>query len=141
MHSFLYVSRKAISPERDAIEIADLVSISRANNANFGITGALISTKKNFAQLLEGPVGAIDPLISRIVADPRHNGVLILRRSSIRHRRLPLWTMAYSEPFEFVATRIERLLGSASDVQSHHINELEDLIVGFATRDTAKSGF
>lgn len=128
----MYTSRKIIAPPSEVLEIADILAVSRAYNADAGITGGLLNSKRAFAQLLEGPAAAIDALMVRILVDRRHESVQVLRHVAIPRRKLPFWTMAYSGAFGFVEARIAPLVGAGDDIALHQIDELEGLIVEFA---------
>jgi hypothetical protein len=112
--------------------------VSRSYNTDHAITGGLINTKRAFAQLLEGPAAAIDLLMSRILADARHETIRILRHGPISRRRVPIWTMAYSGRFGFVETRVEALVGADRPATQHRIDELADMIVQFAAQEGAR---
>lgn len=134
-HSLLYTSRKLIPPERDALELADIVSVAQTHNAAVGITGGLIDTRRAFAQLLEGPAQAIDELMAKIVADRRHEAVQIVRSVTVTRRKFPFWTMAYSGPFAFVDAHVEPLVDAGCDIAPQKIDQLENLIVQFAIKN------
>jgi hypothetical protein len=113
-------------------EIANILEVSLARNAEVGITGGLINTTYAFAQLLEGPGQAIDDLMQRIEEDWRHANVQILRYDAIMRRRLPDWSMAYSGPSTYVANQIEQLLGKDIEPESRKIDRLINMLVQLA---------
>lgn len=50
-----------------------LVDRARERNTAAGITGLLVLSGTRFLQVLEGPVGFVNELLARIIADKRHS--------------------------------------------------------------------
>ena len=48
---------------------------------------------EHFMQLLEGQDAAVDELLARIVADPRHRDLVVIRRDERLARECPYWSM------------------------------------------------
>ena len=96
--SLLYVSRRTATDD----EVRDIVETSRARNARLQIAGALVASRRQFAQILEGPRAAVDALMDSIRCDRRHAGVEVLVYEDIERRRSPGWTLAYSGAALFV---------------------------------------
>ena len=69
----------------------------RIENARLGITGALLTDRASFAQVIEGPVASIEGMYSRIADDKRHHGVELLQYVATHVRLLPLWPLAFVE--------------------------------------------
>lgn len=59
-------------------EIPRIVAACRTRNALSGITGVLLFTGQDFAQLIEGPPPAVTELWASIRADPRHHDLSVL---------------------------------------------------------------
>jgi hypothetical protein len=78
-YSLLYVSKSLLEPKMAAAEVVNIAVDSAPRNAACGITGALLSTGTYFAQLLEGPREAVEGLMERIDADPRHTRPKVIR--------------------------------------------------------------
>lgn len=131
--SLLYVSRSTIPRERLAMEVANIVAVSRAHNAGAGITGGLVRAGPYFAQLLEGPTDAVKTLMERIDRDPRHTDVSVVRIEASTKRQLPDWSMAYAGESTYVANQIAALLGPGLAADAERINRLNVLIVTFAS--------
>ncbi len=74
-------------------ELADILAVSRRNNARDGVTGALLYASGNVLQALEGPAAAVEATYARVHADPRHRGVLMLYRGTAAERSFPEWAM------------------------------------------------
>lgn len=93
--SVLYVSSatRPFPPE----ELAELLRVSRQKNHGLGVTGMLLHKEGNFMQVLEGDESAVRELFGRIDRDPRHRGVIVLRRTPIEQREFGEWSMAYCD--------------------------------------------
>ncbi len=88
-----YVSRPL--PELAVTEIPRIVTVARANNARDGLTGVLVYTGADFAQLIEGPEPAVAALWARVAADHRHRDISILLDETNHRPWFPDWRMGY----------------------------------------------
>ncbi|MEO6564450.1 MAG: BLUF domain-containing protein [Casimicrobiaceae bacterium] len=88
-----YVSRP--QPELAVTEIPRIVSVARANNVRDGLTGVLVYTGADFAQLIEGPESAVATLWARVAADKRHRDISILLDETNHRPWFPDWRMGY----------------------------------------------
>ncbi|MES2045606.1 MAG: BLUF domain-containing protein [Pseudomonadota bacterium] len=131
--SLLYVSRSTIGREVLALEIADIIAVSREHNARAGITGGLVRAGGYFAQLLEGSTEAVKALMERIDRDPRHTDVSVVRIAARSKRKLADWSLAYAGESTYVANQIVPLLGPGLAAEPQRIDRLETLIVSFAS--------
>lgn len=77
--------------------LAGILSASRRNNPQHGITGALVCRNDIYLQLIEGPGAAIDALYARILADDRHTNVELLLTAGMGARLFPAWAMLDDE--------------------------------------------
>lgn len=78
----LYVSRRLRSiPDDQVVDEIALPSI-RSNRAD-DITGCLWFDPVHFVQVLEGPREAVESLVAKIQADPRHTAVRVVRCRTI----------------------------------------------------------
>ena len=116
LKSLLYVSRSRMTLAESSSQVEDIVRLAQVANQALGVTGALISTEADFAQLIEGSEAAVDKLMAKILVDPRHEDVRVVKISEIQERRFDGWWMAYSGPSIFVNRHIKPLL-------TGHINE------------------
>ncbi|MEO6744601.1 MAG: BLUF domain-containing protein [Caldimonas sp.] len=92
--AFLYVSE--LSPQFARGAVQDIARVSRVHNEASGITGLLLFDGACFAQWLEGSVQAMDHLLARLRADPRHRRMDVLWFESPGHgRRFPQWHFGY----------------------------------------------
>jgi len=92
-YCLVYVSQA--TRDFDDAELADLLAVSRRNNASTGITGLLMYESRFFMQALEGPRAAVEALLEKIKRDPRHTDVQIVCEDTIQHRNFGPWRMAF----------------------------------------------
>ena len=91
----VYHSRRRYDRDRPlADQVADIVTISIANNQRDDITGGLIHDAKWFVQVLEGPEAGVSQAFERILRDPRHSDVALVNMQPIPMRRFGAWRMA-----------------------------------------------
>lgn len=88
-----YVSRPA--PDLALTEIPRIVSVARSNNERDGLTGVLVYTGADFAQLIEGPAQAVTTLWARVAADSRHRDISILVDEINHQLWFRDWRMGY----------------------------------------------
>lgn len=133
------MSREDIDAE--VVEIAEKATKWAIWNVEHGVTGALLFTGQNFAQILEGHDQDVERLLSKIVSDPRHENVLVVDRSGVTARRFPDWGMAYMGPSQFVARHVSLLLTAPSrSEEARAANWLAELMHEFRKPQTALSG-
>jgi Sensors of blue-light using FAD len=78
-------------------ELADLLAVSRTNNARAGITGMLVYKGGNFLQVLEGEEEPVEALHRKILLDPRHKGIITLICGPLAERAFPEWSMEFRD--------------------------------------------
>ncbi|CAN5251746.1 hypothetical protein BH09ACT1_BH09ACT1_22300 [soil metagenome] len=93
MLSLAYVSSAAVAFTDD--DIADVLALSRSNNARLDITGVLLYRDGRFIQILEGPDDVVRAKFAVIAADERHRGIHTVSEESVDTRQFPEWTMGY----------------------------------------------
>lgn len=86
------VATTPFSPE----ELARLLRHARAANEKAAVTGMLLYAEGSFFQVLEGEPAAVDFLVGKIAADPRHTGIVIIIREPIARRSFEEWSMGFS---------------------------------------------
>jgi hypothetical protein len=91
--SLAYVSSAAVEFTDD--DIADVLTLSRSNNALLDITGVLLYRDGRFIQILEGPDDVVREKFAVIAADQRHRGIHTVSAETIDTRQFPEWTMGY----------------------------------------------
>ncbi|MBC7779203.1 MAG: BLUF domain-containing protein [Proteobacteria bacterium] len=97
LYSLDYFSRNAIvgSAEEVRTSILHILRSARRNNANRGVTGALVFSDGCFAQVLEGARDDVEAVFESIQCDPRHCEVTILHLRPIEARSFGAWSMAF----------------------------------------------
>ena len=93
MKHIVYISR-AVHPLSDQ-DLTHLLTQSRRDNEQHGITGILFYSHGNIAQLFEGEPGIADSLFERIARDGRHSHVQKLIDRPIASRSFSEWSMAF----------------------------------------------
>lgn len=88
------VYRSRATPPGPAFALSGILAASILNNARADVTGALGFSGDMYVQLLEGSGEALDALMARLGADPRHTDVDVLYREPAASRLLPGWNMA-----------------------------------------------
>lgn len=86
-----YRSRFTTPLDPDAL--ASLVAHARRANAAAGVSGILILDAGEVFQWIEGPESAVEALMAKIAADPRHADIQVLQHTELDHRLFGPWTM------------------------------------------------
>ena len=111
MLQLVYISSSVGQPTN-----AEILAVSRRNNARDGITGLLYGDGVRFMQVLEGPDDQVEAAYARIRLDPRHRAAVVLSRRVVTVRRVGPWDMAARAPGEegeaFLA-RVDALVARA----------------------------
>lgn len=69
------------------------MSVSDRNNRRDGLTGALAVSRGRFFQVLEGESPAVDDVMRRIRADPRHSDLKDVMRCEVEGRLFGAWSL------------------------------------------------
>ena len=102
-YQIVYASESSTPMQTDDLE--ELLEHARDNNAEQGITGALVYVDGVFLQVLEGRAGAVQVLMARISKDLRHETITVLKEGDVSSASFADWKMAYvSATSEQVAT-------------------------------------
>lgn len=143
LYRLVYYSRNHVSetPETFAAEVADILAKSRVNNARDGITGALMFNAGCFAQVLEGPLDAIEATFERIQQDERHGDVSLLSLDPQDERSFPNWAMGFIGLSAEHADRFAAV-GTSSGFDPSRLNgsELHMLLRDLALEEEATAG-
>ena len=137
--TLLYISRCTLPPTEGAEQIAELVAAARSRNAALNLTGALIWTGENFAQILEGPADALDAVMADIRQDARHTDITMLFTHPIQQRRFSDWRMAYCGSASYVDRHLAQLFGAASALNGH-TEQLVTLMEEYARMSQRRDG-
>jgi hypothetical protein len=89
----LYASRTAEDISQSLLEV--ILSQSRQNNPEQGVTGVLCVGGRTFMQVLEGGRETVNALYRKIAKDPRHHDAGILHYEEVDERRFGGWTMGH----------------------------------------------
>lgn len=97
LYQLVYYSRNNVSGEGNGFDrqVDAILEASRRNNEAAGITGALLFNTGCFAQILEGPLEAVEDTFERIQQDERHGDVSLLALEPIEHRSFGRWAMGF----------------------------------------------
>ena len=138
LYRVVYCSRNNIPgmPETVAADIARILQVSRANNARDGVTGGLLFSKNCFAQVLEGPIQAVEIAFERIQCDDRHGEVTVLQSGPIAERDFPDWSMAFTGDSTAASPLASMVMDDAFAGNSLAGNEVLDLLRGVVVRET-----
>lgn len=100
VYKIVYCSQNRINGTPQEIEsgVQKILASSRINNSRVGVTGALLFNEGLFAQVLEGPLAAVEQIFEVIQRDPRHSDVVVLQTGMDEKRDFPDWSMAYAAP-------------------------------------------
>lgn len=117
MLSLLYISRSRLPGGTSATEVQAILDTASRRNRERGITGGLIFTGRDFAQVLEGPEDSVAAIMANILIDSRHEDVRIVRREGIDKRSFPNWGMALISHDPATAAHIERIRSARDDAE------------------------
>ena len=93
MHLIIYTSKYTGKPEDIHDVLADIVSKSLVNNAEFEITGMLFYHNGRFIQALEGDQESLEGLMSILDNDSRHENIQRIVDQTIKKRAFKEWSM------------------------------------------------
>lgn len=136
LHTLAYFSRNALAEQDDTTaEIERILDVARRNNHDQGITGALLYSDGCFAQVLEGPLSAVEAIFEKIELDARHRDVAILHFKPLEKRSFGEWSMAFAGSVDPDALKldIQGVLDRPDQIQSAQAGQdliavLSDLI-------------
>ena len=100
----IYVSRPT---HFDHMVLDNILTTSRFNNLEVGVTGNLICHSDLFLQMLEGPSDVIHQLYQTILADDRHADIIKLRDEKSELRVFPSWAMRNDSHQSWMLSRSE----------------------------------
>jgi uncharacterized membrane protein (DUF373 family) len=125
------------------IDLSDILSKSRKNNIDLGITGMLLYGNKTFIQTLEGEEQKVNELISKIRKDNRHGDFRLISKKEIEKRQFSDWSMGFKKIVESDLDEIKGIENfneenfSATYLENHK-NILETLIEHFRIERSKK---
>ncbi|GAB3273743.1 hypothetical protein GCM10027347_46320 [Larkinella harenae] len=84
-----------LSPKVTETDLIELLTRSRQNNQQTGISGVLLAVGGSILQVLEGPQAVVETLYERIRRDARHSNVSTVLQRSIQQRQFSNMAMGY----------------------------------------------
>lgn len=93
IYQLIYLS--TANPELDEETLSGILSSSQKRNAQRGITGLLLHSDGNIIQIIEGDEAAVETLFAKINNDPRHRGLMVLSRKTVKQRDFPEYKMGF----------------------------------------------
>lgn len=134
LHRIAYCSRSSIAPDALARQLHAILDVSRRRNPRLGVTGALLYNHGSFAQVLEGPLAAVERVFESIQCDPRHGDVTVIESGPIATRLFPDWSMAFSGDRHLAdvpgaALAFEQAFAGAGDGARQLLRLLRELVV------------
>ena len=108
----IYVSRPT---HFDHMVLDNILTTSRSNNLEDGVTGNLICHSDLFLQMLEGTTEAVHRLYEKILADDRHTDIVKLRDEKSELRLFPSWAMRNDSHQSWMLSRSEIAKMSAEE--------------------------
>jgi len=81
------------SPELDWKGVIEITRLAKIHNRKVGLTGLLLMSDRMLFQVLEGPQEHLEPLLTKIIKDTRHQGINIFDTTSISERSFTAWSM------------------------------------------------
>ena len=91
IYRLIYRSRATEPIDQNLVRSIEKVSVQ--NNERLGISGLLIATERQFFQVLEGPIEAINQLYCTIAKDPRHTDLILISYGLVPNREFSDWKM------------------------------------------------
>lgn len=110
--------------------IAEILGQSQRNNARDGLTGALAVNDGWFLQVVEGPGPALDDLLRRLAADPRHADAEILSRRPVSGRLFRDWSMVATRVTPDVGPQLRRLIDECRVSPEAAVDALLRMVAG-----------
>ena len=113
----LYCSRQCLTGTDEEVDrqIAEILAVSRRNNARDGVTGALLYSRGCFAQVLEGRLADIERVFERIGRDERHRDLTVVSFGPVSTCEFGDWSMAYDPAPQHGSERLAAVTGAAID--------------------------
>ncbi|MGI4746223.1 MAG: BLUF domain-containing protein [Janthinobacterium lividum] len=137
LYRVIYCSRNEMPPMPDGADagIRDILENSRRNNELLNVTGGLLFSEGCFAQVLEGPIGAVTDTFERIQMDERHGTVTVLQAEHITSREFPSWSMGYAGPNPSQTPLSGFGLTAAVSGQTRSGQDMLDMLKGVIVRE------
>ena len=119
--------------------ISELLGVSQRNNIRDGLTGALAINEGWFLQVVEGSTQALDNLLRRLAADPRHADVEVLSRRPVTGRLFPDWSMVAARITPDIGPQLKRLIDECRASPEAAVDALLRIVTGGKARIGAET--
>jgi hypothetical protein len=93
MYYIIYLSA-AVKPPAET-ELLDILTASRRNNSQKGLTGVLLYGDGRFIQFIEGDKADVQDAFEKISNDSRHKAITLITSDETDHRNFPEWSMGF----------------------------------------------
>jgi Sensors of blue-light using FAD len=90
-----------VSTAQDAVDLNEFKRIllsAQTSNQRRDLTGMLAFNSKLFLQALEGARDQVNDVYARIMRDPRHHSLALLKFAEIEERHWAGWSMGFAAP-------------------------------------------
>jgi len=87
----------AATKEFSSADLAGLLAECREKNAGAELTGMLLYGDRTFFQVLEGDRPAVEALLEKLKADPRHERLTTIIMEPIEERSFAQWSMGHAK--------------------------------------------
>ena len=127
----IYVSRPTtFDPHLASRRAVAILATARRHNAEAQLTGALVRSRRWFAQVLEGERAAVEGLYARIQADQRHCDLRLLSMRPLQVRAFADWAMANAgdAPDRLIRNTLDDLTTGGSGQRG--LREMMNLMIG-----------
>lgn len=131
--SVVYVSYESSRLSED--ELVAILTASRANNQELGITGMLLYRDGFIIQVLEGEKAVVETLYEKIAVDPRHKNVIMVCEDDITSRTFEHWSMGFHVLEDHDLNHLDGYQGDLdADFFLHHPSHATQLLELFHNR-------
>lgn len=129
LERLVYCSRALVNT--DSLQgISEILGVSQRNNTRDGLTGALAVNDGWFLQVVEGQASALDRLLRRLEADPRHTELVVLSRRSISGRLFSDWSMVAARITPEIGPGLTRLINECRAMPEGAVDALYRIVQG-----------
>lgn len=122
---WFYISTSRLNESDAEAQVRNIVEVSRRRNQSLDVSGALVFTGRRFTQYIEGPASAIAELQENILQDSRHHDIKTIACGQYPDRNFLTWSLAYTGPSQFVASKVE---GALTDALKNRHGGIETLL-------------
>jgi Sensors of blue-light using FAD len=129
----------------DLNEFKRILSTAQQNNERRDLTGMLAFNSKVFLQGLEGSREAVNDLYAKLMRDPRHFNLMLLKYEPIGVRQWSGWSMGFAAPntenralfLKYSAQSVFNPYGMTGDNAENMLLELAETTVSMKNEEAA----